>query len=246
MLDICNSFTDMYDIKFNAKKSLGIKFGGQPVMSEVLYLDKSRIKWACGVKHLGNYVNSDMTDKTDCDIKCSSFIGYVNKLKANFGYLQLFVLGNLFKTFCCSFYRSQLWGFNSLSFKKHCTTWNIGVRSTFKPPYRAQTSFLCPLLQQPHISEQLYTKSAQFLYNMYNSCNSIVQACFINSLYNLNSVVGSKIAHFRAKYRINFTTSTSSTIMSSIRVTNLLCLLKTKQLVLTICVPSCLQDPTSH
>ena len=44
MLDICNSFADMYDIKFNAKKSLGIKFGGQQVMSEVLYLGNSRIE----------------------------------------------------------------------------------------------------------------------------------------------------------------------------------------------------------
>ena len=107
MLDICNSFADMYDIKFNAKKSLGIKFGGQQVMSEVLYLGNSRIEWVSSVKHLGNYVNSDMTDKTDCDMKCSSFIGYVNKLKANFGYLQPFVLGNLFKTFCCSFLSRQ-------------------------------------------------------------------------------------------------------------------------------------------
>ena len=41
-----------------------------------------------------------MTDKTDCDMKCS---GYVNKLKASFGYLQPLVLGNLLKTFCCSF-----------------------------------------------------------------------------------------------------------------------------------------------
>ena len=28
MFDICNSFADMYDIKFNAKKSLGVKFEG--------------------------------------------------------------------------------------------------------------------------------------------------------------------------------------------------------------------------
>ena len=122
----------MYDIKFNAKKSLGIKFGSHQVMSEVLYLGNSRIEWVSSVKHLGNHVNSDMTDKTDCDMKCSSFIGYVNKLKANFGYLQPFVLGNLFKTFCCSFYGSPLWGFNSMSFEKTCTTWNIGVRSIFK------------------------------------------------------------------------------------------------------------------
>ena len=57
-------------------------------MSEVLYPGKIRIEWVSSVKHLGNYVNSDITDKIDCDIKCSSFIGYVNKLKTYFRYLQ--------------------------------------------------------------------------------------------------------------------------------------------------------------
>ena len=79
--------------------------------------------------------------------------------------------------------------------------------------------FFYPLLQQPHISEQLYIKSAQFIYNMYNSHNSIVQTCFMNTFYNSNSVIGLKIAYFTAKYRVNCTTSTRSTIMSSIRVT---------------------------
>ena len=54
---------------------------------------------------------------------------------------------------------------------------------------------------------------------MYNSHNIIVQTCFMNALYNSNSVIGSKIAYFRAKYRIDFTTSTRSRIMSSICVT---------------------------
>ena len=40
---------------------------------------------------------------------------------------------------------------------------------------------------------------------------------FMNSLYNLNSVIGSKIAVCRAKYRNNFTTCL--TIMSIYRVT---------------------------
>ena len=54
---------------------------------------------------------------------------------------------------------------------------------------------------------------------MYNSHNSFVQTCFIKSFYNSNSVIGMKIAYFRTKYRVNFITSTRSTIMSSIRVT---------------------------
>ena len=91
-------------------------------------------------------VNSDLTDKIDCGMKCSSFIGYVNKLKANFGYLQPFMLGNLFKTFFCSFYGSPLWGFNSLSVKKNCITWNIGVKSIFNIPYRAHTFFIGPFI----------------------------------------------------------------------------------------------------
>ena len=48
MLGICNSYADMsymYEIKFNAKKSLGIKIGSHPFMSEVLYLGKSKIEW---------------------------------------------------------------------------------------------------------------------------------------------------------------------------------------------------------
>ena len=77
-------------------------------MPEVLYLGKSRIELGSSVKHLDNYVKGDMTDKTDCDMKYSSFIGYVSNLKTPFGCLQTFVLGNLFKTFCCSFYGSPL------------------------------------------------------------------------------------------------------------------------------------------
>ena len=43
----------------------------------------------------------------------------------------------------------------------------------------------------------------------------------MNALYNSNSVIGLKIAYFRAKYRVNFITSihVRSTIMSSICVT---------------------------
>ena len=78
---------------------------------------------------------------------------------------------------------------------------------------------------------------------MYNSCNSIVQTCFMNSLYNSNSVIGSKIAYFRAKYHINLL---HQHVPELCQVFVLLCLLKSKKLVLTICFPSYPPDPTSH
>ena len=78
---------------------------------------------------------------------------------------------------------------------------------------------------------------------MYNSHNSIVQTCFKNALYNSNSVIGLKIAYFRAKYRANLL---HQHVLQLCQVFVLLCQLKTKQLVSTICFPFCLQDPTSH
>ena len=59
----------------------------------------------------------------------------------------------------------------------------------------------------------------KFYWTIMYSHNSIVQTCFMNALYNSNSVIGLKIAYFIAKYRVNFITSTRSTIMSSNRVT---------------------------
>ena len=65
----------------------------------------------------------------------------------------------------------------------------------------------------------------------------------MNSLCNSNSVIDSKIAYFRAKYRINFTTSTRSRIMSSICVT---VPTEDRKISNNNLFPSCLPDPTCH
>ena len=60
------------------------------------------------VRHLGNIIDKDCNKVNDCAFKKSMFIGYVNKLRSNFGKMQPSVLANLFKAYCCSFYSSQL------------------------------------------------------------------------------------------------------------------------------------------
>ena len=91
-------------------------------------MDSSDLLWTDNVVHLGNYVNSACNDDVNCNIKKFFFIGYVNKLMANYGRLQTNVLINLFKSYCCSFYGSHLWKFNSTGFDKCCKSWNIAVR----------------------------------------------------------------------------------------------------------------------
>ena len=40
------------------------------------------------MKHLGNYFDTTMSDKMDCQSKIYAFMGTVNKLKENFGHLK--------------------------------------------------------------------------------------------------------------------------------------------------------------
>ena len=83
-------------------------------------------------------------------------IGYVNKLGSNFGKLQSKVLINLFKSYCCSFYGSHLWKFNSTGFDKCCKAWNIAIRTLLGLPYNAHGYLLGPLVRQINIREQFY------------------------------------------------------------------------------------------
>ena len=117
-------------------------------------------------RHLGNYLDTTLTDEIDCRSKIYAYIGYVNKLNVKFGHLQLDIICNLFKSYCCSFYGSQMWKLDSLYFNKVTTAWNIGVRRTCNLPYTSHRWLLGPIMRQPHINLQLYKRCARFLYGM--------------------------------------------------------------------------------
>jgi hypothetical protein len=221
MLQICNQFALEYDLIFNTKKSLAIKYGDCVSNTEHVFLGDDTIKWVDNVRHLGNFFNTTLTDALDCKMKCSSFIGAVNKLMSNFGHLQPSIIKNLFKSHCCSFYGSPMWNFNSPSFKKICTTWNIGVRTILKLPYSSHTAFLGPLISQHHLSQQLYVRSVRFMYNMYHSSNLIVRTCFNHAMNNANSCIGAKLAFIRNKYGTDITKCNMSQVINRIYQLNL-------------------------
>ena len=65
--------------------------------------------------------------------------------------MELEVLVRLFKTYCCTFYGSQMWQINSQS--TMCTFWNKGVSRILNLPHDAHTWLLGPLLKQNHIKK---------------------------------------------------------------------------------------------
>ena len=170
------------DITFNSKTTVCIKFGEQTRQYETIKLNNKTITWVDSIKHLGNYFDTTMSDKTDCQSKISAFIGSVNKLKVNFGHLQGRVLSTLFKSYCCSYYSCQMWKLDSLAFKGVCTSWNRGVRTILYPPFTTHTYMLGSLMNQPHMS---------------------VRACFTKAMHIARTPLGHYLAFFRKKYGID-------------------------------------------
>ena len=64
------------------KNPVCIKFVEQTRQYETIKLNNKTITWVDSIKHLGNYFDTTMSDKMDCQIpKISAFIGSVNILQ---------------------------------------------------------------------------------------------------------------------------------------------------------------------
>ena len=185
------------------KKTVCIKFGDKVNEFENVYMNNTLVQWANEVKHLGNIVQSSLSDDGDCKFKRSMFIGYVNKLISKFGHLQPDVLINLFNTYCCSFYGPSLWQLHSSGFKSCLIAWNIHARKVLNIPYRAYTWMLGPFMNLIHVKDKLYIRDLKFIYNMKISDNKLAQSCFSLACSDANSIIGNKIAYFRNESNIS-------------------------------------------
>ena len=88
MLKICHIFAEKNSILFNSKKTVCIKFAVIVVRNEEAYLNSQPLLWMDKVRHLGNIIDKDYNEVYYCTFKKSMFIGYVNKLRSNFGKMQ--------------------------------------------------------------------------------------------------------------------------------------------------------------
>ena len=99
------------------------------------FLDGSDLVWKDSVIR-----RLTCNDDFDCNAKkCCLLLILINKMMANYSSLQPTVLINLFKSYCCSFYGSPLWKFNSTCFEKCCKAWNIVVRQVLHLPFKPHT-----------------------------------------------------------------------------------------------------------
>ena len=130
----------------------------------------------------------------------------------NYGKLSPGNLCYLFRSYCCAFYGSQLWDFNSHGFKSICIQWNKAVRKIMKLHYRTHVWLLGPLTSQRHLSVQLYVKALRFINYMLNSSNDVV--AYIGKMVSSDarSPIGGNAAYLRHTCNVNFDLNVVSNI----------------------------------
>ena len=169
-----------------------------------IYINQIKLDWYDKVRHLGIFSSCNINDSTGITHKHSDFIGYFNNLMSNFSFIQPAILSNLFKRYCCSYYGSILWHYNSYGFDKYCIHWNKSMRKIFSLPNTAHRWLLDPLMGQYHIKYQLNMKAIKVFYNMIMFVkNTIVQECLHIAMYNANTVIRYKLAFCKENVNIN-------------------------------------------
>ena len=200
MLYICESFAVECHVMFNPKKTTCIAIGSDGKLpSKNLYLNGSSISWTNRVKHLGNVINFDLSDKEDILYKKSVFITQVNSLNSKFASVQSLIRGKLLQTFCCSWYGSQNWDASDKYVSQLNTEWNKAVRRTLRLPYRTHRNLLPAIIRSNSFSVQHLQRLKKFCSTFMTSSNDHVLYIGKRAAGNTNGTLGRnmvKIASF--------------------------------------------------
>ena len=72
MLNVCEEFSKQYDVLFNPKKTQCIHFTkkSNTVENISVYLCGEKLNWCSNIKHLGNWVSSNLCEKYEINRKC--------------------------------------------------------------------------------------------------------------------------------------------------------------------------------
>ena len=110
MICLCEYLTKTFILHLTVKKPVCIKFNPKRIGCGHVYLNDKKMEWVNQIKHLRSYIDRNFNDGIDWTHKKSIIIGQINtcKLCANSGCLQMSVFVRLFKTYCCTFYGSQI------------------------------------------------------------------------------------------------------------------------------------------
>ena len=181
-IKICEQFACEYKLKFNGDKSKLIIFNhAENHHVPMISMGGKPVENVSELKYLGYTFSNGTSDSfqsaliTDFNVKVNIFMSDFSKVTSK-------LRNNIFKSYCCNYYGSNLVNFQNLT--PIDTQWKKAVRRVWNLPSRARSLLL------PHISNSLppsiiaLKTFVKFFVNGMQSNNSIIKYVFESALNN--------------------------------------------------------------
>ncbi len=150
LIDLCVTYASDYELSFNVKKTKVMCFtpkAAPKLQVPDFFLNGCVLEKVSFYKYLGVLIDCDYADNKDIQRQIRSIYQRGNILTRKFSMCSSEVKTCLFKSYCTSFYCSQLWSnHNSTCFKKLKSSFNRILRSLFNiKGYHSMSGFCLQL-----------------------------------------------------------------------------------------------------
>ena len=200
MICTCENFSKEYQMEFNFKKTVCVKFGRHIPCNQTVYLNGIILPWHNHAKHLGNVLSSDISECKEISKKRSEFIGRVNGLLGTLKSVQVKSLMKVFQSQCCYYYGVEAWNLRNPDVNKFHTAFNRGVRRLLQLPPRTHTRLLPEISGIPLSVDSVSLRCVRLYRSMAKSENSRVKFMYDYANDSKMTIIGNNLDFIRTLY----------------------------------------------
>ena len=203
MLSICESYANLFNIKFNTNKSKCMLVPGYKqaassadMLSECkFYLDGRLMENVQEFSHLGHIITTKLGDTEDILNRRCRLIGQINSVLCYFKDLNSAVKVRLLNAYCLSLYGCELWDLGNSHIQAICVAYRKGLRRCFDLPYESHSFLLPGLAGTLPLFYEISKRSLRFVYKCLFGSSSLVRSVVWHSIHDMGckSVVTSNI-----------------------------------------------------
>ena len=204
MVATCEKFGDEYSVEYNPTKTLCCVFSRKRVrVKPEVCLAGVPLVWVESVKHLGNQLDSDLSEKTEIRNKKGDLINRVNKVIATLENSSDNIKIKLFNSQCAHFYGAQAWNLTDKAVDSFQITWNRSVRRLLNLPHATHTRFLPHLIDTPNALDQISCRFIKMMQSMMKSDNLRVRFLANMCRTSARSIIGRNLMYIANRLKID-------------------------------------------
>ena len=171
-------------------------------MEPPLFLNNNKLQYVDSFVHLGHIIKHDLDDGDDVRLQRGKFVGKANAVLSDFKGVSGMLKYNVIKTYCYSFYGSQLWNLQNRAIENLCVSWRRACKKTLSVPQRTHTKVLPLLCKSIPFISILYKHFINSFQSCLSNTNNIVRFVAQNCLYDCNSGTSDNLKYIRYLYNI--------------------------------------------